>query len=82
MSFKGKQSLMESIIRELWASAEAAIEEWIERCKSKGQPIISPKTQAPMAEVMIPNQAIKTQVIEWKEARLKAWKERRRQQQR
>ena len=32
---------------------EAALVAWIEKCKSKGQPVVSPKTNAPMAEGMI-----------------------------
>jgi hypothetical protein len=53
----------------------ASIEEWMESRRKKGQPIISPKTQAPMAEVIIFNQVIKTQVVEYIEAKTKAWKE-------
>jgi hypothetical protein len=54
---------------------EAALVAWIEKCKSKGQPVVSPKTNAPMAEGMIFGQGFKTQVLEYVEAKTKEYRE-------
>jgi hypothetical protein len=54
---------------------KAALEAWVAKCKSKGQPLLSPKTNAPMPEGMVFVQAIETQVLEYIEMKTKEWKE-------
>jgi ankyrin repeat protein len=54
---------------------KAALEAWVAKCKSKGQPLLSPKTNLPMAEGMIFVQSTKTQVIEYRELKKKEWEE-------
>lgn len=42
-----------------------ALQAWIERCKATGQVLRSPKTGESMPEITLPNQNIRTQVVEW-----------------
>jgi hypothetical protein len=52
---------------------ESAIEAWIEKCKSKGQPITSPKSGVEMGETLLFNQTRKTSVLEFIEKKRKRW---------
>lgn len=49
------------------------IKAWIEKCKSKGQPIISPKSGIEMGETLLFNQTHKTSVLEFIEKKRKRW---------
>jgi hypothetical protein len=49
--------------------------EWIEKCRSKGQPLTSPSTNAPMQKFFMPVQNLKGLVREWIEKREKEWYE-------
>jgi len=51
-----------------------ALEEWIERCKSKGIPLTSPLTNAPMEPRMMANETVRGLVREHIEARGQAWR--------
>jgi len=48
-----------------------ALQAWVERCKAKGQVLRSPKTGEPMPEITLPNQNIRTHVVEWIEEKHK-----------
>ena len=48
-----------------------ALQAWIEQCKATGQVLRSPKTGEPMPETILPNQNIRTQVVEWIEEKQK-----------
>lgn len=48
-----------------------ALQAWIEQCKATGQVLQSPKTGEPMPEIILPNQNIRTQVVEWIEEKQK-----------
>jgi len=50
-----------------------ALEEWVERCKTKGLPLTSPLTNAPTGPQMMNSQAIRVLVLEHIEAREQAW---------
>jgi len=52
-----------------------AFEAWIGRCKSKGRPLTSPLTSAPMEPEMMANQALRILVGEHIETRERVWRE-------
>ena len=52
-----------------------ALEAWVERCKSKGVPLTSPLTNAPMGPLTMTNQTVRVLVSEHIDARLQAWRE-------
>ena len=52
-----------------------ALEAWIGRCKSKGRPLTSPLTSAPMEPQMMANQALRVLVGEHIETRERVWRE-------
>ena len=52
-----------------------ALEEWVERCKTKGIPLTSPLTNAPMEPQLMTNQALRNLVREHIEAREQAWRQ-------
>lgn len=50
-------------------------EQWMERCKAKGQELISSKNNLPMAEGMMCNQIVRTMALDYMEAKKKEWEE-------
>lgn len=52
-----------------------ALETWIERCKSKGLPLTSPLTSAPMEPLTMINQTVRVLVSEHIDVRKQAWRE-------
>ena len=48
-----------------------SLEQWMARCKAKGQELISPKANLPMAEGMMCNQMVRTMALDFMEAKKK-----------
>ena len=73
ISFKLMTSAV--IAKDSHSYQKEALETWIERCKSKGLPLTSPLTSAPMEPQMMANQALRVLVGEHIEARERAWRQ-------